>query len=272
MLLRSGGIDIFYIDESNDSHIYVVTAVAVPFLRESAGIWNIVWPDYLQAAKEWRRRIRDALDIPVSKELHGVKLASGRGRYRRGKFSFDRPKAGAAYREILRLADFLPDASVITIRAQRGGRALYGATRLEASLHALFQRMRRQCEARYTNGFVFFDEGHEEYRKLYRRAQVFLPTGSSIQGAGWGAGQTTRNLPLDMFTKDANNKVSKHCHFTQLADLIAYAAFLKLKSEINGLTEWQARYNLANLYDAFPSLKVNHRAATRHPDGIERLP
>jgi hypothetical protein len=87
MLLRSGGLDIFYIDESNDSHIYVVAAVAVPFLRESAGIWNIVWPDYLQAAKEWRRRIRDALDIPVSKELHGVKLASGRGRYVRGKFS-----------------------------------------------------------------------------------------------------------------------------------------------------------------------------------------
>jgi hypothetical protein len=162
MLLRSGGVDIFYIDESNDSHVYVVTAVAVPFLRESAGIWNIVWPDYLQAAKGWRRRIRDALNIPVSKELHGVKLASGRGRYLQGKFSFYRPKAGAAYREILRLADFLPNASVITVRAQRGGRALYGATRLEAAVHALFQRMRSQCEARRTNGFVFFDEGHEE--------------------------------------------------------------------------------------------------------------
>ena len=145
MLLRSGGLDIFYIDESNDSHIYVVTAIAVPFLRETAGIWNIVWPDYLQAAKEWRRRIRDALDIPVSKELHGVKLASGRGRYFRGKFSFDRPKAGAVYREVLRLADFLPDASIITVRAQRGGRALYGATRLEAAVHAIFQRMRSQC-------------------------------------------------------------------------------------------------------------------------------
>jgi hypothetical protein len=170
------------------------------------------------------------------------------------------------------LADFLPDASIITVRAQRGGRALYGATRLEAALHALFQRMRRQCEARRTNGLVFFDEGHEEYRKLYRRAQVRLPTGSAIAGAGWGAGQTTRNLPLDMFTKDANNKVSKHCHFTQLADLVAYAAFLKLKSESGEMTDWQARYSLGNVYDAISSLKVNHQAAPRHPDGIVRLP
>src|ERR1700681_1395256 len=126
MRLRSGGIDIFYIDESNDSHIYVVTAVAVPFLRETAGIWNIVWPEYLDAAKEWRRRVRDALDVPVSKELHVVKLASGRGRYLQGKYSFDRPKAGAAYRQILQLADFLPNASVISVRAQRGGQPLYG--------------------------------------------------------------------------------------------------------------------------------------------------
>ena|SRR2546423_11470969 len=136
-------------------------------------------------------------------------------------------------------------------------------------------RSSKECAANAkhdTQMDVFFDEGHEEYRKLYRQAQVFLPTGSSIQGAGWGAGQTTRNLPLDMFTKDANNKISKHCHFTQLADLIAYAAFLKMKSAINGLTEWQARYNLVNVYDALPSLKVNHRAATRHPDGIVRLP
>jgi hypothetical protein len=75
-----------------------------------------------------------------------------------------------------------------------------------------------------------------------------------------------------MFTKDANNKISKHCHFTQLADLVAYAAFLKLKLEINGLTEWQVRYNLGNVYDALPSHKINHRAASRNPDGIVRLP
>jgi hypothetical protein len=160
-------MDIFYIDESNDAQTYIVTAVAIPFLRATEGVWQIVWPDYLEAAKDWRNRVRDQLDIPKAKELHGLKLASGRGRYMRGKYQFDRPKAGAVYRQILRLADFLPDASIITICSRRDGRPLYGMTRLEAALHALFQRMRRQCVGRTTNALVFFDEGHDEYRKLY---------------------------------------------------------------------------------------------------------
>lgn len=272
MRLRSGGIDIFYIDESNDAQTYIVTAVAVPFLRATEGVWHIIWPDYLDAAKEWRRNIRDALDVPTAKELHGVKLASGRGRYIKGKYSFDRPKAGSAYRPILRFADFLPDASVITISSKRDGKPLFGMTRLEAALHALFQRMRSQCNARSTNGLVFFDEGHDEYRKLYRRAQVRLPTGSSITGVGWGDGQLSSNLPLDMFTKDGNSKVSKHCHFTQLADLIAYSAFLKMKAERGDLTDWQERYSLGNVYDQIPTRQINHRATTRYPDGIVRLP
>ena len=272
MRLRGGGIDIFYIDESNDAQTYIVTAVAIPFLRATEGVWQIVWPDYLEAAKDWRKRIRDQLDIPKTKELHAVKLASGRGRYIKGKYQFDRPKAGSAYRQILRLADFLPDASIITICSRRDGRPLYGMTRLEAALHALFQRMRRQCVSRITNALVFFDEGHDEYRKLYRRAQIYLPTGSQVIGTGWGGGQSTTNYPLDMFTKDGNAKTSRHCLFTQLADLTAYAALLKVRAERNELTDWQERYSLGNVYDHLPTRQINHQATARYPDGIVRLP
>jgi Protein of unknown function (DUF3800) len=272
MHLRHGGMDVFYIDESNDAQIYVVTAVAVPFLRSTEGVWQVVWPDYLSAAKAWRRRIRQAVGIPVSKELHAVKLASGRGAYNKGKHQFDRPKAGSVYRQILRMADFLPDGSVLTVVSKRGGKPLYGMSRLEAALHALFQRMRLQCNARNTNGMVFFDEGHDEYRKMYRKAQVYLPTGSSFVGMGWGDGKTTANLPLDMFTKDGNSKPSHHCNFTQLADMIAYAAFVKVKAESGTLSEWQDRLSYGNLYDSFPTNKVNHKATTRYPDGIVRLP
>src|SRR5258708_4291192 len=115
MRLRPGGIDVFYIDESNDAQHYVMTAVAVPFLRSLDETWHIVWPDYLDAAKDWRRAVRVGLQIPASKELHGLKLASGRGNYYKGKYQFDRPKAGAAYRRILELATFLPSDSVITV-------------------------------------------------------------------------------------------------------------------------------------------------------------
>jgi hypothetical protein len=71
MRLRGGGIDIFYIDESNDAHTYIVTAVAIPFLRATGGIWQIVWPEYLEAAKDWRSRVRDQVDIQKEKSYTG---------------------------------------------------------------------------------------------------------------------------------------------------------------------------------------------------------
>jgi hypothetical protein len=167
------------------------------------------------------------------------------------------------------MIDFLPDASIITTSTKRSSQTLYGSARLEAALHAVFQRMRNKCVARHTNAIVFFDAGHPEYRKAYRKAQIYLPTGS--RRGGWAGGAASMNLPLDMFTKDANEKDSKHCHFTQLADLIAYAAFLKLKHENGVLAPWQQACSLGNLYDHVPRPLINLRASTRSPDGIVRI-
>jgi hypothetical protein len=75
-----------------------------------------------------------------------------------------------------------------------------------------------------------------------------------------------------MFVEDGNEKVSKFCQFTQLADLIAYAAFLKIKSERGELEQWQANLNAGNIYDSVP-MKTLNLAATRGPprDAIVRL-
>lgn len=268
MLLKSGGIDVFYIDESHDTKRYVVTAVRIPFLRNIEGSWQIVWDGGLSAAKQWRRAIKDNLHIPTSKELHGVKLAAGRGNFLHGKYNFKKPQAARAYREILLNMYMIPDGSIMSATVKRGG-TLYGREQLEAVMYALFQRMRRQCVSNKTNAFVFFDQGHAEYRRLYRMAQVYLPTGSSA--GGW-AGGPTKNLPLDMFVKDGNEKNSKLCYFTQAADLIAYAAFLKIKAEDGRLTPWQAANSLGDLYDNIPKNQVNllvQKSAS--PDGIVRL-
>ena len=80
------------------------------------------------------------------------------------------------------------------------------------------------------------------------------------------------SMPLDMFVKDANDKDSKHCFFTQLADLCAYAAFLKIKSETGALLDWQSQYSYGNIYDAIPQRFINTRAQNIAPrDGIVRL-
>jgi hypothetical protein len=112
--------------------------------------------------RQWRRSVKTTFGIPTTRELHGVKLASGRGNYYKGKYNFSRPRAGAVYRGILSMASFLPDGSVLSRSARRPS-YMYGSERLEAALYALFQRIRRQCIARDVNAIVFFDEGHPEY-------------------------------------------------------------------------------------------------------------
>ena len=117
---------------------------------------------------------------------------------------------------------------------------------------------------------VFFDQGHPEYRKLYRHAQVYLGTGS--RKGLWESGRATKNLPLDMFVKDGNEKNSSLCYFTQVADLIAYAAFLKRKNEEGELTDWQSENDLGSLYDEIPKTVLNtHVQRFGKNDAIVRL-
>ena len=79
-------------------------------------------------------------------------------------------------------------------------------------------------------------------------------------------------MPLDMFFKDGNEKSSALCLFTQTADLVAYAAFLKRKAEKGELTDWQKDYNLGTLYDEIPRRKINTLVQNLQPrDGIVRL-
>jgi hypothetical protein len=270
MKLAKNGIDVFYIDESNDQKSYVLAAITIPMMRQLEGEWHIVWPDWLRDAKTWRKTMNAEVKIPPSKELHGNKLISGRGNFYKGQHNFDRAKASGVYRSILRNLDHvLPPASIMVAAARRDAKGLYGRTRLEAALYALLQRMRTQSDQRQVNAMTFFDQGHPEYRKLYRQAQVYLPTGSQKSG-GWDEGKSTKSLPLDMFFKDANEKNSKHCHFTQIADLVAYAAFLKIKAEKGELEPWQAQYNLGTLYDEIPEHLLN-RAVSPTRDGIKRL-
>jgi uncharacterized protein DUF3800 len=264
MILQNGGMDVFYIDESHDSILYAVTAVAVPFLRKTADTWHIVWPDYLRSAQTWRRRIASDLHIPLSKELHGTKLVSGRGNFYYGSRQFSRPAAVEAYHSILKWIDFIPGESIITVVGKRGP-PMFGHERLQRSMYALFQRMRRQCVARSVNAMTFFDQGHPEYRRLYRRARVSLPTGSKFD-------PVTVNLPLDMFVKDANEKSSRDCLFTQTADLIAYAALAKIREEEHILAADQRELRVHMLYSSVPENVLNKRATLAPPrDGIVRL-
>lgn len=268
MRLQEGGVDVFYVDESMDANVFAITAVSIPLLRMVDGTWMFVWEDQFNNIRDWRRRLSKTHGVPVRKELKGEKLASGRGRYRLGKHQFTRGQATRVLRDLLVDLDFLPEASIITVVGTKSSN-LYGHSRLEALVIALLQRLRRACNANRRMGLVFFDEGHGEYRKLYRKAKVYLPTGSDR--GGWADGKLSKNLPLDNFTKDANIKQSQHSFFIQLADIVAYSAFLKAKAEIGLLPDWQAGLGLGDLYGGIPVRVLNTKASRTDSLGIVRL-
>lgn len=268
MLLPHGGMDIHYLDESTDRDLLVIVTVAVPFIRQSDSAWTVAWPDHFQALRAWRRDLSKSFDIPVSKELKGSKLAAGRGRYRRGNRQLSRAEAAEAYRWALSALTFLQPESITTAVGTPASN-LYGNTRLEAVLHALLQRMQATAGRQGRLGMVFFDQGHGEYRKLYRKAQIHLPTGSDR--GDWGGGSGTKNVPMANFIKDGNEKDSRHSYYTQLADLVSYAALLALRAETGSLTPWQKDLGLGDLYDYIPKQVINLSATRFDSRGIVRV-
>jgi hypothetical protein len=269
MLLQAGGADVWYIDESYDPQHVAVVAVAVPLIRNIDGKWTFVWLDNLRAVQALRKSLALLHHLPARLELHGVKLASGRGRYFRGKHQYSRPAAAAVYRWICgQLGTVLQDGSITAVTAVPGSN-LYGHTRVEACLYALFQRMQRTSQAKARNGFVFFDGHHGNYRTMFRKAARFLPTGSSL--GGWPGGQPSQNMPMDLFVKDGNFKDSKYSHFIQIADLAAYALLMKLRAQRAALKPWQVTGGLGTLYDTIPIAALNTRASRTNPQGIVQL-
>ncbi len=268
MKVGSGGIDVWYVDESTDTDYFAMSAISVPFLRAVDGTWTLVWEDQYANLRDLRRELRRQHGIPVKKELKASKLVAGRGRYSGGKHQLT-PHAGTdAIRWTLANLGFLQPMSIISVCAKRSTN-LYGHSRLEGTLFALLQRMRTATERSGRNAFVFFDEGHGEYRKIYRRARIFLPTGSAL--GGWSAGKV-KNMPLTSFTKDANIKQSEHCFFTQLADLLSFSVLSKIRHENGKLPPVQAPLGTHTLYDAIPANVLNLKASSSDPTrGIVRL-
>lgn len=263
-----GGIDVWYIDESTDTDYFAMSAISVPFLRTVDGTWTLVWEGQYANLRDLRRDLRRQHGIPVKKELKASKLVAGRGRYANGAHQLSALAGANAVRWTLSNIGFLQPRSIISVCAKRTTN-LYGHTRLEATLFALLQRMRTATEKNGRNAFVFFDEGHGEYRKIYRRARIFLPTGSAL--GGWSAGKV-RNLPLTSFTKDANFKQSEHCFFTQLADLLSFSVLAKIRHENGTLPAAQVPLGTHTLYDAIPAHVLNLQASTSDPlRGIVRL-
>lgn len=243
-------------------------SISLPASEWDAESLDNDWQGYFEGARSWRRMLKEKYNIPISKELKGSKLATGRNRYDGGKRPLFGARAWNAYWDALQALSFLPDRSVFSVYATRNAN-LYGRRKLDAALYAAFQRIERQNQAARQRSIIFFDEGHGEYRSLFRKACVHLPTGSRL--GRWDTGQHSRNIPMITTIEDANFKDSKTSHFIQIADMVAYATLLKARHEGSGLSEREHRNQLHRMHDAIPRNVLNTRVKTGGSDGIVRL-
>ena len=263
MELRRNGIDIYYIDESEFFPLSVVSAVRVPFLRPNPTTWEFVWQDHLQKAIEWRKALSANHHIRSRAELHTSEILARKGLYKKGQTNLSTTECVSLVRDAVSTVNFLPPHSITTAFATNDA-SLMGHKGVKAALFALFQRIRTQCGS-HTNGILFFDDGRPEYIHYYRQAMRYLPTGS--RKGGWEHG-ATKNLPLDMFPKDANLKASDKSLFLQIADLAVVTARLKIQEEYQRLPAKRVRREHHTLYDSFARHAVNLAATNKRSDGI----
>lgn len=246
---------------------YAVSAITVPFLTRNLLQWRFSWPAFEEQAVKWRRDLSRNHNILFRKELHAYQILKCQGLFHKKGRNLSPVEAVDLYKDALATLTFLPQASILTTIASDKSE-FAGQKGMSACMLALFQRMRTQCSVNRANGMVFFDEGHPEYIAEFRRSQKYLPTGSSK--GGWG-GKATKNMPLDMFPKDANFKSSSLSYFVQIADLIVYAARVKIEAERGLLAQKRVSRGHHQLYDALPKDRINLAATRRRADGIVQI-
>lgn len=208
-VLPPGGMDIFYVDESAGDGIFVMASVRVPMMRMRDDQFWVVWPEYHEIAGEWRRSLSRDFNIKFRPELHSSDLLAGKGLLHKSGRNLSKEEAAVLFQTAMQRLDFLPDASVLVASATAKS-SLFGEVKMQAALLGMLQRMRTQSSAEKTAGMVFFDEGHAEYSKLYRKSLAYMPTGSK-QG-GWSSGASV-NKPLTRFIEDGNQKKSDGSFF-----------------------------------------------------------
>lgn len=266
--INSSAIDIFYIDESEGDGIFTVCSLQIPFLDFSGERIQYVWQDYFDAALAWRKNLSRNFNIRFREELHASKLICSKGLFHKSGRNLLPDEALATYTGALTSMTFLPERCLMTAFATQGSN-LYGATTIKAALIGLLQRIRTKCDVERKHGLIFFDDGHREYVKFYRQASKYLPTGSRF--GQWKTGRSTENMPLNMFLKDGNQKISEFSYFLQIADLVGYSAFLKIKNERGHLQAKRIARGHHSLYDAIPRALINLRATARRKDGIVQI-
>lgn len=206
-----------YVDESGDpgkrkgaTRTYTLGCVLV-----DADQWPKAFEDFLK----FRRELRDEFKIRTSDEIKANYLLHDGGNVGKLGLSFDQKRE--IYQRHMHLVQTLrAQAFAVLIDKQlpKYRRAEPRAI-VEVAWFYLAQRLERACRGGLISLMVIHDEGdNAEVRRCLRRARRNLWTQEHYGGA-------YRRLPGLPLVDDPVPRQSHHSYFTQMADLVAYAAY-----------------------------------------------
>lgn len=241
---------IFYLDESYDSNVFVLTAMR---------LMSEKFRETFTRVKDFRRDLNKRYGLYVSKELHATEFVAGRGNYS--------PKALGKYQrvqifgEVLAFVAALPDIEVFNVRIQ------VPSCPVDPHLRA-FERMLNRIQASLddykTEGLLILDEGKEGMLRRISRQMTAINWIPSKYGS-WGDGSGKKNITLDRLIEDPLFKASHNSYFLQLADTVAFSL---LKREV-APTPRVTKYGLDKMFDVLkPVLCL--KASASDPFGVVR--
>lgn len=215
-----------YIDDSGDEQTRAYSALAIA---------DIDWKDALACIKQYRRALKAAFGIFVTKELRATDFVAGRGRISNRVVT--KYQRSIIFRDALRM--------VATLRGVRLFNAIAPKEQESLIFERLMNRININMERTGSNAVIIHDEG-KDYTHLVRRLCVYNPIQSKF--GQWPGGSPYKNIPLDHILEDIIFRKSEDSYFIQLADFCAFALF---RNE----HPWPAQHKY-NLETAFEELHI----------------
>jgi hypothetical protein len=144
-ILRSGGIDIFYMDESIRYPNFFATVVRVPVLRNQENQWHFVWENAHDQAGQWRRLLSKRHNVKFRQELHAHEILGRKGLLHKQNRNLTVDESFSLYAEALSSLTFIEDGSIFTVASTAESNVL-GNRGMDACLVSMFQRIKTQSD------------------------------------------------------------------------------------------------------------------------------
>lgn len=205
-----------YIDESGNTGSSSLSGATSHYVLGCVLIHADTWSTGFDQLVEFRRRLRDRFELPVTAEVKANYLIRSSGAFR--TLGLAPAERALIYRAHLDMVGRIgARAFAIVIDKERNG--LSGSNCFEFAWTTLLQRLERTTHYERQRMMILHDNGeNDSIRRIVRKARRFLTAGSML-------GDGTIRVDARHFVDDPVPRASHESYLVQMADLVAYAGW-----------------------------------------------